>query len=531
MSNNVNLLSRNYYEITLIILSLFILILFLGTHPIIILDESKNAEAAREFIVTGQYMIPYFNGEIRVDKPPLHYYFMNLGYNIFGINSFGARFFSAIFGLFTIWLSFRFARKYFNWNIAVLTSLIFISSFLFIQEFKLAVPDPYLIFFISASLFSFYSYHLNRKRISLLLFYIFIGLGILTKGPIALFLIGVIVGIFLIVTKNIKKIFQYYPILGLSVIFLISSPWYINIHYLTDGIWTEGFFLKHNVSRFTNTMEGHGGSIFKTLGFILLGLFPFSIFIPQSLIHIFTRVRKQENLFLLIICSVFTLFFGISATKLPNYTMPSYPFFAMGIAVFLNYSIKKNKEKALIPAQLIIMIIGSLIPLIVYIYAINNEDVQYLLDHIVLLSFLFFGSIFSLFFIRKFKYWFIIIFVTWSTFTFTLNGFVFPSISKSSPVIEFKKVFNDKHEVIVYDRMDPSFPFNFEKIYKIVHSINDIEIELLKNPELLILTNSKKADSLESLENIELIFSKKAIFENNETKVFKLKNKKTVTNY
>ena len=160
-----------------------------------------------------------------------------------------------------------------------------------------------------------------------------------------------------------------------SVIFLISSPWYINIHYLTDGIWTEGFFLKHNVSRFTNTMEGHGGSIFKTLGFILLGLFPFSIFIPQSLIHIFTRVRKQENLFLLIICSVFTLFFGISATKLPNYTMPSYPFFAMGIAVFLNYSIKKNKEKALIPAQLIIVIIGSLIPLIVYIYSINNEDV------------------------------------------------------------------------------------------------------------------------------------------------------------
>ena len=97
MSNNVNLLSRNYYEITLIILSLFILILFLGTHPIIILDESKNAEAAREFIVTGQYMIPYFNGEIRVDKPPLHYYFMNLGYNIFGINSFGARFFSTNF--------------------------------------------------------------------------------------------------------------------------------------------------------------------------------------------------------------------------------------------------------------------------------------------------------------------------------------------------------------------------------------------------------------------------------------------------
>ena len=107
---------------------------------------------------------------------------------------------------------------------------------------------------------------------------------------------------------------------------------------------------------------------------------------------------------------------------------------------------------------------------------------------------------------------------------------VFKLVSEQRVKGKVKKVFNDKHEVIVYDRMDPSFPFNFEKIYTIVHSIDDIESELLKNPKLLILTNSKKADSLKSLQNIKLIFSKKAIFENNQTKVFKLKNKKTFIN-
>ena len=62
------------------LMALLICTSFIGLYLIYILDEARNSEAAREMFVSGDYLVPYFNGELRTDKPPLHYYFMILGY-------------------------------------------------------------------------------------------------------------------------------------------------------------------------------------------------------------------------------------------------------------------------------------------------------------------------------------------------------------------------------------------------------------------------------------------------------------------
>ena len=53
---------------------------FSWAYPIYILDEARNSEAAREMWETGNYLVPYFNGNLRTDKPPFHYFFMAFGY-------------------------------------------------------------------------------------------------------------------------------------------------------------------------------------------------------------------------------------------------------------------------------------------------------------------------------------------------------------------------------------------------------------------------------------------------------------------
>ena len=75
-----------------IILTLAALTAFanIGGLDVYALDEAKNAEAARAMYVSGDYVVPMYNGELRTDKPPLHYYFMVAGYSIFGINPVGA---------------------------------------------------------------------------------------------------------------------------------------------------------------------------------------------------------------------------------------------------------------------------------------------------------------------------------------------------------------------------------------------------------------------------------------------------------
>jgi 4-amino-4-deoxy-L-arabinose transferase-like glycosyltransferase len=98
-------ISRTLFYLVLAI-GLVTLVAFPGSHPIYILDEARNAEAAREMFVSGDWIVPTFNGQLRTDKPPLHYFFMIAGFKLFGTTALGARFFSTICGMATLLLIF-----------------------------------------------------------------------------------------------------------------------------------------------------------------------------------------------------------------------------------------------------------------------------------------------------------------------------------------------------------------------------------------------------------------------------------------
>ena len=70
-----------------IILALAVAVSFanIGGLDIYALDEAKNAEAARAMFVSDDYIVPMYNGELRTDKPPLHYYFMAAGLSLIHI--------------------------------------------------------------------------------------------------------------------------------------------------------------------------------------------------------------------------------------------------------------------------------------------------------------------------------------------------------------------------------------------------------------------------------------------------------------
>src|SRR5690606_6006756 len=189
--------NENFYYLMVLLVSGLLCFINLGGHPIYILDEAKNAEAAREMFVNGNWIVPTFNGELRTDKPVLHYWFMMFSYEIFGVNAFSARFFSAVFVVLSLMATYHFTRKFLSRKMALITVFLLCSSIFFMQEFHLAVPDPYLIFFISFGLYNFYDFYKNKKRLSLLFFYVSLGLGILAKGPVAIALPGLIILSFL----------------------------------------------------------------------------------------------------------------------------------------------------------------------------------------------------------------------------------------------------------------------------------------------------------------------------------------------
>jgi 4-amino-4-deoxy-L-arabinose transferase-like glycosyltransferase len=529
----------------------------LGGHPVYILDEAKNAEAAREMFVNHNWIVPAFNGELRTDKPVLHYWLMILSYKIFGVSAFSARFFSAVFGILTLVSTFHFTKKFLGIRIAAVSMLVLFSSIFFIQEFHLAVPDPYLIFFVSFGLFNFYDFY---KRIchseyssdnyrnemknlkpaqskdspflgmtNWFLFYASVGLGILAKGPVALVLPGLIILIFLIFKKDFKwkTILKLNPFLGLILTFLIAFPWFYLVHQKTNGEFTKGFFLEHNFQRFSGEMEGHGGLPFVTWAFVILGLLPFSFFIIQGFLRGW-KARKTNDfiLFSFVVSAVFILFFSFSGTKLPNYPMPAYPFIAVLIGFYLNEILEnKIKIKGFKISLWILFVIAILLPIGGFI-ALGFVEKQLFEARFYsfILILLPVGIGISLYFLNRnrIKESIIAISLGGMLTTIGLFGWVYPKLVNLSPVVVSKSIILQHPNSIVYKGYDPAFLFNFQRTFSIEDNKENILEFLKNNPNGIVITKEKFYNSDWKNESTEILVKQKALFENYTIVIFKI---------
>lgn len=326
-------------------------------YPIFIVDEARNSACAMEMLTTHNWFVPTYNYDLRTDKPPLHYFFMMLAYKTFGINVFAARFFSAIFGALTITMVYLHSKRWLGEVAAFWSAFILLSSIHFVFEFHLGVPDPYLIFFFTGMGLYFYKGLQTNELLDFVWMYVFMSLGILSKGPIAILLPGLIFLVHLLVTKRFTwtQIKHINPLLGLVIVLGIATPWFIINGIQTDWQWSQGFFFKHNVGRFSSSMEGHHGPFFLPTLYVLLGLFPFSFIIPQVVAYLYNRRHRVQNyrlnhndwghtgfiLFCTIAAAVIIVFFSVSNTKLIHYTIPAYPF----LAIMTGYYLSQEKTR------------------------------------------------------------------------------------------------------------------------------------------------------------------------------------------
>ena len=349
----------------------FMLLFRLGATPIYILDEAKNAQCAREMLQRNDWVVPTFNGELRTDKPVLHYYFMMAAYSIFGVSEYAARFFSALLGVLTVLTTFYFTRRFTNELTAFCSALVLFASTQFLFEFRLSVPDPYLIFFITAGLFTAFTY-LNENKFSYLLFAAAsFALATLAKGPVALALPGLCLLIWIIIKRKWTRLFSWKMIPAVVLLAAITLPWYLAVDKATNHGWTRGFFIDHNINRFSGSTEGHGGFFLITLLFVLIGLLPFTSFLGEV-------VKKRKHVFgddLVkfsgIVVLAFVVFFSVSGTKLPNYPMPCYPFAAIIIGRYLSAVITGEFLLRKYPLY-ILLVISLAIPIAGY-FAVSAE--------------------------------------------------------------------------------------------------------------------------------------------------------------
>lgn len=501
-----------FIRLALFVISFFLFIFNSWGISIFSLDEAKNASCAREMLERSDIVVPTFNYELRTDKPPIHYWFMMIAYKIFGVNEFSARFFSAIFGALTVLITYVFTERFFNRKVAIISALILLSSIHFILQFHMAVPDPYLIFFLTAAFYSFYTFYKLRQSIYLYIFYISIALAILTKGPIGIILPLFIIATFLFINRDLKFILNMRLLYGLFILVVIGLPWYIAVGIQTDWLWIEEFLFKHNISRFSEPMEGHSGIFLTTFLFVFIGLMPFSVFLPQTVKHIWQNRHIEAVFYLSIIVFIYITFFAISKTKLPNYTVPVYPPLAILLA---NYISDIKPTKSLLYSLLLLGFLGIGLTLISYLMLAQNEYLYMLKNYTFYFSILLIGSLIAIYYYGKKDITKIVISIAGSGILLAILtlGIVLPKIDEESSVRHILKFIERDRSISYYKRFNPAFAFYIRKKIEPLENKEQVEKFLNRDEKVYILTREEFLKEIEGL-NFKLVTKKKDIFEN-----------------
>ncbi|ERM81645.1 hypothetical protein P872_19690 [Rhodonellum psychrophilum GCM71 = DSM 17998] len=311
----------------LLILTALILFFNLGIWSVTETSEARYAQIAKEMTVSGDYLHPTLMGIHHYHKPPMTYWLTAAAYKIFGISAFSARFFLQIAVLFQVFLIYRIGQLVFdNTHKAFLSAMLYTSFPVVIIASRGLTTDAYLATFSLASVFFWLWFQKENKNYQLLLFYLMLGLGFLTKGPVVL-IVPIVLIVYQRVFLKIKTGSVSIHLIGLVLLATVGLSWYLWL-YFEDSQFLDYFLFKHTIERFaTNTFSR--SQPFWFYGAVLLGAtFPWILIVFSKTRLLWQTPYKKEVLFMVWII-VPLIFFSLSQSKLILYILPIFPAIAL----------------------------------------------------------------------------------------------------------------------------------------------------------------------------------------------------------
>lgn len=341
MNNNKQ---RYLYSVLSVLVIALPLFYQLGYLPIQLWDESRVSLNAVEMLKNGKYFVSYYAGEPDMwnTKPPLLLWFQIASMKVFSINEFAIRLPSAIAALLTTICLILFSKKHLNsWLVGLFAALTLICSQGYVTEHvsRTGDYDALLVLFTTMAALSFYSYTHSKSNKQLLLFFVSVGLAILTKSITGLIFLPAIAG-YALITRNIAPLLRNkYFFLGIGICAL-SITFYFVREQINPG-YIQAVMENELGGRFLNTLDSHQHGFFYYFINLLLNQFtPWLLFLPLSS-YVWKKSNNKELrnilLYLAILSGFFLLVISISQTKLIWYTAPILPLLSLIVAITLHF--------------------------------------------------------------------------------------------------------------------------------------------------------------------------------------------------
>jgi 4-amino-4-deoxy-L-arabinose transferase-like glycosyltransferase len=354
---------------------------FLGNVALFDWDEINFAEIAREMIVTKDYLNVQIDYQPFWEKPPLFIWMQVLSMKLFGINEFAARFPNAICGIVTLLVLYSIGKKLFNQKMGIIWVLVYAGSILPFFYFKSGIIDPWFNLFIFLGIYFAVIYlqagrqksedRSQKTSLPIFLSGAFIGLAILTKGPVAFLIFGITGFVYVIIrlfstrpprphASPIPRFPAFHILLFFTGLIITGGSWFL-IMIANGHMDTVMDFIIYQARLFSTKDAGHGGFPGYHIVILMFGVFPASAFLFGGLKASPDEqpLQKAWRHACIILLLTVVILFEIVQTKIVHYSSLAY-FPLTYLASLALYRITEGQRKVS-PLEKILLIVFSVL--------------------------------------------------------------------------------------------------------------------------------------------------------------------------
>jgi 4-amino-4-deoxy-L-arabinose transferase-like glycosyltransferase len=320
-------------------------------------DEPRYAQVAREMLEQHNWITPVLGGQPWLEKPPLYYWQAMLAYKILGISDWAARLPAAVDATLLILAVYFFLRR-FRRGVELDGALITASSAGIVGYARAASMDMALAATFTIAMLGWWAWRESNARIYLAIFYGFIALATLAKGPVAPFLACVTIILYAVAVRELSLVLKTLWLPGILWFCFVALPWYFAVQ-MQNPLFFREFILQHNLGRFSHNLYHHTEPFWYYLPVTALALVPWSVFViaafvrsvrgcwarRKSLDSGHDDVKSQFSIFAACWLIVPVAFFSFSQSKLPGYILPAAPAGGLLLADYLRQRLTQSEPK------------------------------------------------------------------------------------------------------------------------------------------------------------------------------------------
>lgn len=309
------------------------------------IDAAQYASIGREMADNNEFLeVQFREKDYYLDKPPLLFWVTAMILKIFGATNFAYRLVPILSTLLGIYAIYRFAKIYYSEQTAYIAALVMGSCQAFFLMNHDVRCDTLLTNCVTVAIWQLAEYLKHRKWSHFIGAFVFVGLGMLAKGPISVIVVGAGFFVDFALKRQWKNIFDPRWLIGIFIVGIVLVPYCIGLQrqYGSHGLYF--FFWEQSFGRITGENEWNNspGLFFQSHNFLwsflpwVLAFIPGLVdFIREIIRNKFRLDASQEAISL----GGFVLPFMALSTaqyQLPHYTFVVFPLGAVITARYLS---------------------------------------------------------------------------------------------------------------------------------------------------------------------------------------------------